>query len=118
MTVAPLDNYVCINCGYVESYIADSRKLKKIKEKFGSEVEIIVDCLTKIQHFGENGTNNDVEALRKILLSSAKDIRILMIKLCNRLHNMRTLKFHPKPEKRKRIAEETLNIYAPIADRL
>lgn len=91
--------------------------IEEIGKVFGTEVEIIVDGLTKIQYFGESREDRDVEALRKILLASAKDVRILIIKLCDRLHNMRTID-ELGPEKMHRKCKETLLIYAPIAQKV
>ncbi|NQZ84354.1 MAG: bifunctional (p)ppGpp synthetase/guanosine-3',5'-bis(diphosphate) 3'-pyrophosphohydrolase [Nanoarchaeales archaeon] len=89
----------------------------EIKEKFGEEVGLIVDGLTKIDGFAKNKSDQKIEALRKVLLASAKDIRILVIKLCDRLHNMRTLGVM-RPDKKERIAKETMLIYAPIAQKI
>ena len=97
--------------------------LKDIIDLFGKEVGIIVDGLTKIslvgneKHIREIKKERDVETLRKILLASAKDIRILLIKIADRLHNMRTLHFLDS-EKRKKIANDTLLIYVPIAQKI
>lgn len=88
-----------------------------IKEKFGENVSLIVDGLTKIEGFAKNKKEEKIEALRKVLLASAKDIRILVIKLCDRLHNMRTLVSMPD-EKKERIAKETMAIYVPIAQKI
>ncbi len=88
-----------------------------INKNFGEEVALIVEGLTKINIFGENKIERNIEALRKILLASAKDIRILVIKLCDRLHNMRTLN-EIDPEGQERISKETLLIYAPIAQKI
>jgi len=89
-----------------------------IKEEFGEEVANIVDSLTKIKHYGDNKKVNNVEGYKKILLASVKDVRVLIIKILDRLHNMRTLKYHYKKEKIEKIAQETLDIFAPIAQKL
>ncbi len=91
--------------------------LNEVIEKFGNEVGMIVDGLTKIKTFTEDREEKNVETLRKILLASAKDIRVLIIKLCDRLHNLRTLSQMPV-EKQERISRETMLIYAPIAQKV
>lgn len=91
--------------------------LKDVEDNFGEEVSVLVDGLTKIQHFGESKSEKSIEALRKILLASAKDIRVLIIKLADRLHNMRTLDIIPA-EKQERVSRETLRIYVPIAQKI
>lgn len=95
--------------------------LKDIEREFGEEISLLVDGLSKIFYFGEQKNIQDeekhIETLRKILLASAKDIRILIIKLCDRLHNMRTIG-DLKEEKQVRIANETMQIYVPIAQKI
>lgn len=91
---------------------------KEIKEKFGDEIAFLVGALTKLSKI-EFKTKEEVQAenFRKMLLAMSEDIRVIMIKFADRLHNMRTLQFLPE-NKRQRIASETLEIYAPLANRL
>jgi GTP pyrophosphokinase len=89
-----------------------------IEEQFGSEVLGLVRGVTKLGTLKYRGVERHVESLRKLFAATAQDIRVLIIKLMDRLHNAKTLEHVPRPEKRERIALETLEIYAPIADRL
>ncbi|MBP9759919.1 MAG: bifunctional (p)ppGpp synthetase/guanosine-3',5'-bis(diphosphate) 3'-pyrophosphohydrolase [Candidatus Pacebacteria bacterium] len=90
---------------------------KQIEEEFGAEVTFLVDGVTKLGELKYRGASRHVESLRRLFVATSKDIRVLMIKLMDRRHNMQTL-MHVPAEKRERIAKETLTIYAPLADRL
>lgn len=100
---------------------------EELREQFGPDVELLVDGVTKLeqlQYTGEAAPDRltsreelQAENLRKMFLAMAKDIRVILIKLADRLHNMRTLKYK-SPESQKRIARETLDIYSPLAERL
>lgn len=92
--------------------------LEEIEKLFGKEISPLVDGVTKISKI-TFGTHEEQQAenFRKMLIAMAKDIRVILIKLADRLHNMRTLEYH-SPKKQKEIAKETLDIYAPLANRL
>ncbi|PIQ66637.1 MAG: hypothetical protein COV96_00360 [Candidatus Zambryskibacteria bacterium CG11_big_fil_rev_8_21_14_0_20_42_18] len=92
-------------------------KREDIVREFGEEIAFLVDGVTKLGHLKYKGADRHSESLRKLFVAMSEDIRVLLIKLADRLHNMRTLSHVPK-DKQKRIATETLEIYAPIAYRL
>ena len=90
-----------------------------IKGEFGSEVADLVDGVTKISALENTASpNSKAENFRKLILATSKDIRVLLVKIADRLHNMRTIKAIKNLEKRQRIAQETMEIYAPLADRM
>lgn len=110
---------VCIATGLLHDVVEDTNvTLDEIEQRFGKEIAHLVDGLTKISHIGyASREESQAETVRKMLLAMIDDIRVVLVKLADRLHNMRTLDYLPA-EKRKKKAEETLDIYAPIAHRL
>jgi RelA/SpoT family (p)ppGpp synthetase len=109
-----------ITTGLLHDTIEDTfATYETIKSEFGDEVADLVDGVTKISVFENTaGANSKVENFRKLILATSKDIRVLLVKIADRLHNMRTIKAITKEEKRQRIAQETMEIYAPLADRM
>ena len=92
---------------------------EEIQAGFGDEIARLVDGVTKLSKIEAQSENERAaENLRKFLLAMSDDIRVLLVKLADRLHNMRTLHFIPSEDKRRRIARETMDIYAPLAERI
>ena len=109
-----------ITTGLLHDTIEDTyATYETIKGEFGDEVADLVDGVTKISALENNASSNSkAENFRKLILATSKDIRVLLVKIADRLHNMRTIKAISKEEKRKRISQETMEIYAPLADRM
>ncbi len=94
------------------------KTVEDIRVEFGDEVAYITAGMEKLSHLRYRGEERTIGSLRKMFIAMSEDVRVIFVKLADRLHNMKTLEFHPSAEKRERIALETLNVYAPIADRL
>ena len=109
-----------IATGLLHDTIEDTHETyQTIEEQFGKEVADLVDGVTKISEFENQAiSNSKAENFRKLILATSKDIRVLLVKLADRLHNMRTIKFLKDSDKQIRKAKETMEIYAPLADRM
>jgi len=109
----------CVAVGLLHDVLEDTLTTREVLEKeFGPEICGLVDGVTKIgRHEYVRRDEAQAETFRKMILASAKDIRVIVVKLADRLHNMQTLE-HMPAEARRRISRETLEIYAPIAHRL
>jgi guanosine-3',5'-bis(diphosphate) 3'-pyrophosphohydrolase len=110
---------VSVAAGLLHDVLEDTQaKPEELRELFGPEIQGIVSGVTKLSLLSTSSSQErQAESIRKMFLAMADDIRVILIKLADRLHNMRTLRFH-SAEKRKAIAQETMDIYAPIAARL
>ena len=109
-----------ITTGLLHDTIEDTNATyNTVRKEFGKEVADLVEGVTKISQLeGKAISNSKAENFRKLILATSKDIRVLLVKLADRLHNMRTLKSIPDKLKRERIAKETMEIYAPLSDRM
>ncbi|MDC9725224.1 MAG: bifunctional (p)ppGpp synthetase/guanosine-3',5'-bis(diphosphate) 3'-pyrophosphohydrolase [Gammaproteobacteria bacterium] len=118
LTMMHMDNE-CIMAGLLHDVIEDTDVSREaLAIEFSEEVALLVDGVTKLAKAAfETQQHAQAESLRKMLLAMSQDIRVIIVKLADRLHNMRTLG-HLRPDKRRRIAHDTLDIYAPIAQRL
>ena len=119
LTELKLDS-ATIATGLLHDTIEDTHATyETIKGEFGKEVADLVDGVTKISAFeNQASTNSKAENFRKLILATSKDIRVLLVKLADRLHNMRTINFIKVKDKQTRIAKETMEIYSPLADRM
>ncbi|MEZ4195265.1 MAG: HD domain-containing protein [Candidatus Paceibacterota bacterium] len=107
-----------IAAGLLHDTIEDTEATsEEIKNLFGEEILFLVEGVTKLSSVRYYGTDRHNESLRKLFVATSQDIRVLIIKLVDRLHNMQTLEHVPK-EKQQRIARETLEVYVPVAHRL
>ena len=109
-----------IATGLLHDTIEDTHATyENIKNEFGKEIADLVDGVTKISVFENQAiSNSKAENFRKLILATSKDIRVLLVKIADRLHNMRTIDAINNNERRERIAKETMEIYAPLADRM
>lgn len=114
-----MPDIVSVQSCILHDVIEDTERTKEdIENTFWKDVAHICEWLSKLSAIKYRWEERTIESLRKMLIAMVDDLRVIIVKLADRLHNMQTLEFHPDPKKRERIALETLNIYAPIADRL
>lgn len=110
---------VTIQSCFLHDVPEDTEKtVEDIEAEFGHDVAHITSGMEKLSKLKYRGEDRTVGSLRKMFIAMSEDMRVILVKLADRLHNMTTLDYHPDPEKRRRIALETINVYAPIADRL
>ena len=119
LTELKLDS-ATIATGLLHDTIEDTHATyQTIKQEFGQEVADLVEGVTKISEFENQAkVNSKAENFRKLILATSKDIRVLLVKIADRLHNMRTINAIEQNEKKERIARETMEIYSPLADRM
>ena len=119
LTELKLDS-ATITTGLLHDTIEDTNvTYEKVKKEFGEEVANLVEGVTKISALEDQASGNSkAENFRKLILATSKDIRVLLVKLADRLHNMRTIQFVKDKDKIIRKAKETMEIYAPLADRM
>ena len=119
LTELKLDS-ATITTGLLHDTIEDTKETyESVKKEFGEEVANLVDGVTKISALEDKASNaSKAENFRKLILATSKDIRVLLVKLADRLHNMRTINFVKDKDKIIRKAKETMEIYAPLADRM
>ena len=118
LTELKLDS-ATITTGLLHDTIEDTNvTYDKVKKEFGEEVANLVEGVTKISALEDRAVNSKAENFRKLILATSKDIRVLLVKLADRLHNMRTIHFLKDKNKIIRKAKETMEIYAPLADRM
>ena len=108
-----------VAAGLLHDVIEDTEVTQEdIKKEFGEEIAVLCEGLVKVSKIKYKGEDRHIETLKKTFLAMANDLRVIFIKLCDRIHNIQTLQYHPNPEKIQKIAQETLKVYVPIARRL